>query len=89
VRQFSEWLVAEGLVHFVATDAHGTQVRPPLLKAAYDRIYELADESTALDLCLHNPTCVIQGRDVPGGKRATLRHSWHRWWSRRRLKQFD
>jgi protein-tyrosine phosphatase len=89
VRQFAESLLVEGLVHFVATDAHGTQARPPLIKKAFDRIRELTDESTALDLCLRNPDKVVQGHDVPGGKRVTFRTRWRRWFGHSRSKQFN
>ena len=54
-QQFSEWLLAEGLVHFVATDAHGPRSRRPLMRRAFERVVELTDEATALDLCSREP----------------------------------
>jgi protein-tyrosine phosphatase len=89
VRQFAESLVIEGLVHFVASDAHGTRTRPPLMRAAFRRVCELADESTALDLCARNPANVVKGYDVTGGKRATFRTRWRRWLGRSLLQQFN
>ena len=50
-QQFSEWLLAEGMVHFVATDAHGPRSRRPLMRRAFERVVELTDEATAIDLC--------------------------------------
>jgi len=76
----AEWMLAEGLVHFVATDAHGTQSRRPRLRRAFDRVAELADQATAIDLCCRNPGSVATGRDVPAGRRPTKARSasWRR-----------
>lgn len=41
---------------FVATDAHGLQSRRPRMRRAYDRVVELTDETTAVDLCCCRPT---------------------------------
>jgi protein-tyrosine phosphatase len=68
-QKFSDWLLGEGLVHFLATDAHGPRSRRPLLRRAFDRAYELTDEGTALDLCCVNPGRVAQGQIVPAGRR--------------------
>jgi protein-tyrosine phosphatase len=89
VRQFAESLLVSGLVHFVATDAHGTRARPPLMKKAFERVCELTDESTALDLCARHPASVVVGRSVPGGKRATFRTGWRRWWKTNRLHKIS
>jgi protein-tyrosine phosphatase len=68
-RQFSEWLLAEGLVHFVATDAHGPRSRRPLMRRAFERVVELTDAATALDLCRRNPANVAAGQSVRAGRR--------------------
>ncbi len=68
-QQLSEWLLAEGLVHFVASDAHGQRSRRPLLRRAFTRVMELADEPTAIDLCSRNPARVAAGKEVTGGRR--------------------
>ncbi|HTQ40707.1 MAG TPA: CpsB/CapC family capsule biosynthesis tyrosine phosphatase [Pirellulales bacterium] len=88
IKHFAETLVEKGLVHFVATDAHGTQARPPLMRKAFERICQLADESTALDLCARHPADVVFGRDVAGGQRATFRTRWRRWFKPSQSKQF-
>lgn len=81
-RQFSEWLLAEGLVHFVATDAHGSRARRPLMRRAFERVVELTDEATAIDLCCRNPGCVAAGQHVDGGRREKPRK--RRGWGRRK-----
>jgi protein-tyrosine phosphatase len=68
-QKLAEQMVGDGLVHFVATDAHGIRSRRPLLQRAFDRVRELTDEETAVDLCCRNPACVAAGRDVPAGRR--------------------
>jgi protein-tyrosine phosphatase len=77
-QQFSEWLLAEGLVHFVATDAHGPRSRRPLMRRAFERVIELTDEATAIDLCSKNPAQVAAGKPVRAGRREKprRRRSW-------------
>lgn len=72
-KQLAEWMLAEGLVHFIATDAHGTKSRRPLLQRAFERVAELTDEATAVDLCCTYPGLVAQGKRVPTGRRAVAR----------------
>jgi protein-tyrosine phosphatase len=80
-QQMSEWMLAHGLVHFVATDAHGSQKRRPLMRRAFDRVAELTSADTATELCGHNPTCVAEGRPVRPGRRPASRRRG--WWGRR------
>jgi len=61
VEAFAESLLAERLVHFVATDAHGPHVRPPLMRAAFERVVDLTGWETAVDLCCRNPAVVAEG----------------------------
>ena len=68
-RELSQWMIREGLVHFLATDAHGPLSRRPLLKRAYHEAARLTDEKTAYDLCVYQPGCVAVGRDVAAGRR--------------------
>jgi protein-tyrosine phosphatase len=79
-REMSERLLAEGLVHFVASDAHGPRSRRPLLRRAFERVAELTDEQTAVDLCSHNPAAVAAGDQVQGGRRpvARAKRNWFR-----------
>jgi protein-tyrosine phosphatase len=80
-QRVAEWMLARGLVHFLATDAHGVRSRRPLLRRAFDRTAELTDEATALDLCSHWPARVAAGADVPAGPRAMPRRGWRRLFS--------
>ncbi len=63
-QQLSEQMLSRGLVHFCATDAHGLKSRRPKMSRAFDRIADLTDGQTALDLCCRNPANVATGKPV-------------------------
>jgi len=82
VERFACWLVSEGLVHFVSTDAHGARSRRPLMRPAFDRVAELAGRELALELCSRNPAAVAAGRAVVAGRRKVRRpqaSGWFGW----------
>ena len=83
-QEMSEWLVSEGLVHLVATDAHGPRTRRPVMGRAYDRLLELTDADTAEDLCSRNPARVAAGRTIAAGRRGIPCRGRRRWWSARK-----
>ncbi len=72
IRDFSEWLLGEGLVHFLATDAHGMENRRPIMSRAFHRAIELVGQTQAEDLCCLNPTAVIEGGEVLTGRRPEM-----------------
>lgn len=81
-QELSRWMLAMGLVHFVASDAHGVKSRRPLLHRAFKEVARLTDEATAQDLFVRFPACVALGKDVPAGRRAIERQperSWFGW----------
>lgn len=82
---FVERLLADGNLHLVASDAHGSSSRRPLLRRAFERVRELAGAETAFDLFCRNPRCVADGREVIL-RRCKHRRSvfFPRWFGRRR-----
>jgi protein-tyrosine phosphatase len=60
----AEWMLREGLVHFLATDAHGSTARRPLMGRAFQRAQELVGYDLARDLCCGNPAAVADGLEV-------------------------
>ena len=84
-QELGEWMLEHGLVHFIATDAHGIKSRRPLIHRAYDRVAELVGESTAADLCSINPELVALGKDVAGGIRSRQRRGWSGFFSPKKV----
>jgi protein-tyrosine phosphatase len=58
-RQIAEWLLKRNAVHFLATDAHDTQRRPPALSAARKAVAKQFGEEIAKTLTEKNPAAVI------------------------------
>jgi protein-tyrosine phosphatase len=63
-QKFSEWLIEQGLVHFISTDAHGPKSRRPLMRHAFNRVVELGGWETAIAVCCKNPAAVAAGQSV-------------------------
>jgi protein-tyrosine phosphatase len=82
VQKFASSLVEQGLVHFVATDAHSTNGRPPALRRAFRRIVELSGEKVAADLCCRHPAAVAAGDAVSAGRQKPVRRGWGAWFCR-------
>jgi protein-tyrosine phosphatase len=77
------WMLSQGFVHFVATDAHGMHSRRPLLKRTHERLVELVGRDEALALCCTNPAHIATGQRVPAGRRPVRVQQnlarWMRW----------
>ncbi len=85
-QNLSEWMLAKGLVHFLATDAHSPKSRRPLMRSAYQRTCELVGKDAADLLCEHNPAAVAVGGDVVPGKVQVAKPAGNAssWWPWRR-----
>jgi protein-tyrosine phosphatase len=59
-----DW-IRDGLVHFVASDAHNTRRRPLRLQPAYDVIVDQFGQEKARALFLENPLAAFEGRELP------------------------
>jgi protein-tyrosine phosphatase len=62
-------LIEAGLAHFVASDCHGLQRRPPGLRRAYQTIADLWGTGVAKRLVSDNPRAVVQNRPLPEAQR--------------------
>lgn len=58
-------LLRKRWVHFLATDAHNTTTRPPVLSEAHALVTRKFGRDYADLLCTANPTAVIEGKPLP------------------------
>ena len=59
-----EW-IGEGIVHFVASDAHNNRTRPLRLQPAYDVVAGQFGEAKTRALFLENPRAAFEGKELP------------------------
>lgn len=64
-QKFSEELLNKRWVHFLATDAHNTESRPPKMREAYDHVARIHGEEYARQLCVINPKAAYDGTELP------------------------
>jgi protein-tyrosine phosphatase len=64
-KAFADRLLAGGLVHFLASDAHDCEHRPPLLDEPWKHIAKEFGEPAARALLETNPSAALTGRATP------------------------
>ncbi len=57
--------IREGLIHFVASDAHNMRSRPLQLHPAYDVVLDQFGQEKAQALFVENPLAAFEGRELP------------------------
>jgi protein-tyrosine phosphatase len=67
-KKFSRELFKRGLVHFVASDAHDSGLRPPRLDEARRWVLEQFGAAQAERLFAGNPAAVLAGEPIPAGE---------------------
>lgn len=80
-QRFSVRLLDSGLVHFVASDAHDLERRPPRLDQAWHWLARRYGAEFASRLTIENPRAAVEGRPVPPGRHAPPRPR-RAWWRR-------
>jgi protein-tyrosine phosphatase len=74
-REFSEELLRKGLVHVLASDAHGVRRRRPVLGRALESMTEFVGERYARSMVLDVPRDLLDGRtpEIPPFERVSPR----------------
>lgn len=83
-RRFCRELMQRDLVHFVASDAHDCEDRPPRLDTAYQHIAKKYGEERAQRLLVKNPRTVLDGAPwecEPVPEPAKRPRKWHQFWA--------
>jgi protein-tyrosine phosphatase len=82
-QEFSERLLKEGLVHFIASDAHDKKNRTPDLKAAYEHVARKYGKRRAEDLFVKNPGNAVRGEPLASAEaeEPAEPRKWYRFWS--------
>ena len=81
-KAYADQLVARGLAHFVASDAHDLKFRPPTLEGAYQYLAGKWDEQAIRPMFVENPAAVLTGDsiDFEFEPRPTARRKWYQFW---------
>jgi protein-tyrosine phosphatase len=64
IKKMAEELLKKGYTDFVATDAHSTKGRPPVLSSAYEYAVRLLNKTEADRIFLENPKKVVENREI-------------------------
>lgn len=83
-QHLAEDMLVRRQTHFIATDAHGSRARRPLMRRAFERVIEITDEETAIELCCRNPQRVVEGAEVPMPPQARPKRSLVQWFGLRK-----
>jgi protein-tyrosine phosphatase len=81
-QEFCRTLLERRLVHFVASDAHDCQRRPPRLDRAYAWLKERYGEPLAEALCVTNPRATLTGEalDIHATEVFSEPRKWYQFW---------
>jgi protein-tyrosine phosphatase len=65
VRRVAHWLLEHNAVHVLATDAHDTEKRVPVLSTAREAAAEICGEDVAEALVEGNPRAILESQPLP------------------------
>lgn len=63
-KEIIDKLIANNMIHFVASDGHSPEYRRPTLKKAYETVMKLWGEKWARELFIENPQKIIEGQQI-------------------------
>ena len=80
-RDFADKLIKAGLVHFIASDAHGTRDRTPDLSEAYKYVTNKYGRQRAEQLFVTNPRAALTGERLEEVEpQAPEPRKWYQFW---------
>jgi protein-tyrosine phosphatase len=81
-KEFCEELLERGMVHFVASDAHDCEYRPPRLDGAFAWISKRYGAALAQALCVTNPKAAVEGELIEAAQQSDpgARKKWYQIW---------
>jgi len=82
-KDFAEKLMKQGLVHFIASDAHDIKDRTPDLRQAWEYVARKYGEDRAEKLFVTNPAATLKGERLPAVQfdAEPEPRKWYRFWS--------
>jgi protein-tyrosine phosphatase len=75
-QHMAELLLKKNAIHVIASDAHDTVRRPPLLSQAFDRVCRLAGPDVAHALFVDNPSAIISAASATSTPTSLSRSSY-------------
>jgi protein-tyrosine phosphatase len=80
--EFSRTLLKHGLVHFIASDGHDVERRPPTMDAAFAWLESNYGRAAAETLCIVNPRAALTGGavSVPEEDDVQKSRKWYQIW---------
>jgi protein-tyrosine phosphatase len=66
VQKLAKWYADEGLIHVIASDAHGTNHRNPVLSEARKVVAKAYGDDFATALVETNPLAIVNNQPLPG-----------------------
>jgi protein-tyrosine phosphatase len=81
-REYADKLIKAGLVHFIASDAHGTKDRNPDMREAFEYVSDRYGPKRAELLFVVNPRAALEGRRLPEAALAGEEpaRKWYQFW---------
>jgi protein-tyrosine phosphatase len=73
VERTARWLLEHEAVHVIASDAHETKYRTPVLSRARDLAASISGPEIAEALVEHNPRAILQGQPLPYSPKPALK----------------
>ncbi len=71
VQKIAKDFLFRGWVHFIASDAHSSRGRTPVLGGAFKSVASMVGEDAAKRLVCENPLRVVRGEEIPAGNLQT------------------